>query len=278
MTGQEQVRAWRPDLAGVSEVLHGRFTGFSYPMHAHDVWTLLIVDDGRIKYDLDRRERGVLGNGVILLPPHIPHNGCSVTSEGFQKRVLYLETSQLSKRLSGTAVENPIPDDPTLRQRIHQLHITLLQRGNEFEAESRLQFIIERLHQHLKQPAPAAESPTQETRIAHLLHDLLDEHFVEGISLRKAADILHAHPTHLVRAFSREFGMSPHQYVIGRRVSLARRLLLAGHPAQTVAELTGFYDQSHLARNFKRLVGTSPVKYARSGPLTKTAGQHVKAG
>jgi hypothetical protein len=40
------IRAWRPEVAGVAEVLHARFTDHAYPSHTHDTWTLLMVDTG----------------------------------------------------------------------------------------------------------------------------------------------------------------------------------------------------------------------------------------
>ncbi|MEU2077540.1 AraC family transcriptional regulator, partial [Streptomyces sp. NPDC013489] len=109
--------------------------------------------------------------------------------------------------------------------------------------------------------------------VAHRLRELLDARLLEGVTLDEAAGILHSHPTHLVRAFSGAFGIAPHQYLTARRLDRARRLLLDGRPPGEVATATGFYDQSHLNRSFKRLVGTTPGRFARSGgnpptPLT----------
>ena len=50
--------AWRPDVPGVAEVFHARFTDHAYPAHTHDTWTLLIVDDGMVTFDLHRRLHG----------------------------------------------------------------------------------------------------------------------------------------------------------------------------------------------------------------------------
>ncbi|WP_346011255.1 AraC family ligand binding domain-containing protein, partial [Streptomyces sp. SID337] len=68
MPSSQQVTAWRPQVPGVVEVFHAHFTEHAYPMHVHDVWTLLIVDDGAVRYDLDRRERGTPRGTVSLLP------------------------------------------------------------------------------------------------------------------------------------------------------------------------------------------------------------------
>ncbi|CAM5537911.1 AraC family transcriptional regulator OS=Streptomyces fumanus OX=67302 GN=GCM10018772_29740 PE=4 SV=1 [Streptomyces fumanus] len=51
---------------------------------------------------------------------------------------------------------------------------------------------------------------------------------------------------------------------MSRRVERARQLLLAGRAPADVATATGFYDQAHLTRHFKRLVGVTPGRYRTS--------------
>jgi AraC-like DNA-binding protein len=258
-----RIRAWRPEVPGVAEVLHARMTSHVYPMHTHESWTLLIVDAGMIRYDLYRREHGALHRAVTLLPPGVPHNGRAATSAGFRKRVVYLDLSHLPGRLIGPAVDRPVLFDPLLRQRINQLHQALDEPGGELEAESRLAFVAERLQRHLDTAAPTAGPPRAD--VAQQLRELIDAEFRDKVTLRRASEAVHAHPAHLVRMFSREFGISPHQYVTSRRVDLARRLLLDGMPPAVAAATAGFCDQSHLNRSFRRLLGTSPGRYARSG-------------
>jgi AraC-like DNA-binding protein len=248
---------------GIAEVFHARFVEHAYPVHTHDTWTLLIVDDGAVRFDLDQHERGALRSEVTLLPPHVPHDGRAATPNGFRKRVLYLDESMLDVDLVGAAVDHPGFRDAPLRRRIDQLHATLALPGDELEARSRLTLIVDRLlcHLHADDTRPR---PRPDGSLARRLRALLDERVPEGLSLDDAAVLLHAHPTHLIRAFTREFGIPPHQYLTGRRVDLARRLLLAGARAAEVAQAAGFYDQSHLTRHFQKMLGTSPTRYART--------------
>jgi AraC-like DNA-binding protein len=256
-----EVRAWRPGIDGVVEVLHARFTDHAYPMHAHDSWTLLIVDDGAVRYDLDRHERGAFGDLVTLLPPQVPHNGCATSPHGFRKRVLYLDVDQLPADLVGASVDTSAITDPDLRRSISGLHRELQTPGDDLAAEGRLADIAERLRARLGRPSvPARLDGTA----AYRLRDLLEEHIVTGLSLREASRLLHFHPAYLVRAFSGEFGMSPHQYLISRRVDVARRLILQGKSLRYVATGSGFYDQPHLVRHFKRILGVSPLTFART--------------
>ncbi|GGR02493.1 AraC family transcriptional regulator [Streptomyces pilosus] len=258
------VTAWRPGVPGVVEVFHARFTEYAYPMHVHDAWTLLIVDDGAVRYDLDRHEHGTPHDTVSLLPPHVPHNGAPATAGGFRKRVLYLDGSRLGDDLIGAAVDRPDLRDPVLRRRVGQVHAALVRPGDELEAESRLTLVGERLREHLRS-REAGAAPRRDPVLARRLRELLDARVVEGLALAEAGALLSAHPAHLVRAFSTAYGIAPHQYLMSRRVGRARRMLLEGWPVSGVAVATGFYDQAHLTRHFRRLVGVTPGRYRATG-------------
>ncbi|MET9518400.1 AraC family transcriptional regulator [Streptomyces sp. NPDC002994] len=267
-TPRTQVKAWRPSVPGVSEVFHAHFTDHAYPVHTHDTWDLMILDDGSVDFSVDRRRHGAAGAGVVvLLPPGVPHDGKTVNPSGFRKRVLYLDTTVLPERLAGAAVDGPVHGDGVLRHRIHQLHAALADTaatGDEFEAESRLAFVRERLLLHLDHPdAPRRLGSRRETsRLAASLRELIDSRISSGIALDEAAATLHAHPTHLIRCFTQAYGLPPHAYLTGKRIDRARRLLLAGRRAADVATSVGFYDQAHLNRHFTRHVGTTPGRYA----------------
>ncbi|WP_210650613.1 AraC family transcriptional regulator [Nocardioides sp. SYSU D00065] len=257
------VRAWRPDVPGLTEVLHASFASHAYPMHTHDAWTVLMVDVGGVRYDLDRREHQTEPSRVILLPPHVAHDGRAASAHGFRKRVLYLDTGQLDVRRLGRAVDQPDWADPTLRRAVDGVHRAVQRPGDELEAESWLALVTARLGRRI---AGADEGPTdgRAPTLARRLRDLLDAHVVEGISLATASAVLGARPSHLVRAFGLEVGVSPHRYLVGRRLDLARRLLLAGERPGVVAVEVGFYDQAHLNRHFRRMLGVPPAVYARS--------------
>ncbi|MFJ9560192.1 AraC family transcriptional regulator [Streptomyces fuscichromogenes] len=260
----QEVTAWRPRVPGVTEVFHARFTEYAYPMHVHDAWTLLIVDDGAVRYDLDRHQHGTPGDTVSLLPPHVPHNGSPATAGGFRKRVVYLDDTLLGEDLIGAAVDGPDLRDPLLRQRVGLLHSALARPGDELEAESRLTLIGERLRGLLRPRLVARTGRAPDPALARSLRELLDERVTDGLALAAAARLLHAHPAHLVRAFSGAYGIAPHQYLMSRRVGRARRLLLDGVPPAATATATGFHDQAHLTRHFRRLVGVTPGRYRDS--------------
>lgn len=257
-------------MAGVAEVLHAHFPDHAYPSHTHDTWTLLVVDDGTVAFDLDRHRLATVRRQVTLLPPHVAHDGRAATDRGFRKRVVYLDEEVLGTDRIGAAVDHPGWADPDLADAVDGLHAALRHPGDELEAESRLVIVTDRLARHLtpRSAYAGARSDRRERRVATAVRELLDARVAEGVTLAEAAAASYASPTHVVRSFAREFGLPPHRYLTGRRLDLARRLLLAGERPADVAVAVGFHDQAHLTRHFRRLLGVGPGAFARSGTMT----------
>jgi transcriptional regulator of acetoin/glycerol metabolism len=70
---------------------------------------------------------------------------------------------------------------------------------------------------------------------------------------------------HFARAFKRSVGVAPHQYVMQQRIEKAAQLLgRTDQPVSDIALATGFSDQSHLARSFRRIVGSTPSSFRRA--------------
>lgn len=89
--------------------------------------------------------------------------------------------------------------------------------------------------------------------------DYVGDNLDRGITLADLSGVAHMSPFHFSRMFKTSTGLSPHRYVIQRRVERARELLtLTDLPLHEVARLSGFTDQSHLARHTRRLLGASP--------------------
>jgi AraC-like DNA-binding protein len=257
------IRAWKPAVAGIREVLHARFTDHAYPPHTHDTWTLFIVDDGAIRYELNRHRHGAERSMVSILPPHVVHDGRPATSDGFRKRVLYLETSVLGEHLIGAAVDQPVIEGAPLRHEIAALHDALACIDDTLEAETRLAFVSERIGAALGERGPET-TRERGTDLAERLRAYLDARIFEPVTMAAAAEEIAASPTTLARSFADVFGIAPHAYVLGRRLDAARDRILDGQPLVDVAVEVGFADQAHLTRRFRQFLGTTPGRFART--------------
>jgi AraC-like DNA-binding protein len=260
---REWVRAWRPAVPGISEVFHARFVDHRYPPHAHDDWTVFTVDDGAIRYDLDAHDRGVGAGTLTLLPPGVVHDGRAATDAGFRKRVLYVGTDLVPGALAGRAVDDPDVRDPSVVAAVRRLHGLLEHADDGLAAEEVAASVLGSVRAHLRDrtlEGARADGPD----LARRLRELLDAHATERLTLAEAGALLEADVPALVRSFRRAYGVTPHRYVIGRRIELGRKRLLRGEAVADVAADVGFADQSHFTRHFARHVGATPGAFARS--------------
>ncbi len=90
----------------------------------------------------------------------------------------------------------------------------------------------------------------------------LENNYTESISSSELAKLAGMSVTHFNRRFSEIFRLSPNQFLISLRVERARYLLsMTGMPIAEIVSETGFYDQSHFTRHFRKLTGMTPKKY-----------------
>jgi AraC-like DNA-binding protein len=148
--------------------------------------------------------------------------------------------------------------DPQVLGVLTEVHAALESPAEALAAECGMHTLRDLIRAHLG--APVAVTP--DVPLARRLRGLLDERITDGITVADAATEFGVHPSHLVRAFSQAYGIAPHRYLVSRRVDLARRLLLAGHPPAAAAVAAGFHDQAHLTRHFRRVLGTTPGAFA----------------
>jgi AraC-like DNA-binding protein len=153
-------------------------------------------------------------------------------------------------------------DERWAGQQISGLHAALMQADDVLERESRFTWMLTQLLARFGQgrARPARGSARAAIRQAQRY---IDERYAEGVRLADLAAHVALSPYYLLRAFRAEVGLPPHAYLDSVRIRHAERLIAAGRPLAEVAAETGFSSQSHLTRQFKRLIGVTPGQYGR---------------
>ncbi len=92
----------------------------------------------------------------------------------------------------------------------------------------------------------------------------IDANLSERLSTADLAGLVCLCEKHFARAFKKSLGLPPHAYVVGRRIVLAKALMLGTQtPLSQIAFACGLVDQAHLCRLFRRFVGESPSIWRR---------------
>jgi len=89
--------------------------------------------------------------------------------------------------------------------------------------------------------------------------DYVGDNLSGDLSLSGMAAAANLSPYHFARAFKRSTGLSPHQYVLRRRMERAKELLVDTElQVGEVAKRVGFASPSHFSQQFRRVIGTTP--------------------
>lgn len=94
------------------------------------------------------------------------------------------------------------------------------------------------------------------------------EWFISNISLTELAELTDLSKFHICRVFREVFGLPPHAYLNLIRIRQAKRLLAQGVSPAQVAVDVGFFDQTHLTKRFKAVLGVTPRQYAKGTTRT----------
>jgi len=103
-----------------------------------------------------------------------------------------------------------------------------------------------------------------------LVKEYIHEHLHQDLKLDEIAAIAQVSPYHFLRLFKQSMGITPHQYILQCRLNHAKNLLQ--HSNLSIVEIatrTGFCDQSHLTRYFKRIIGVTPKQLLQSRSISK---------
>jgi AraC family transcriptional regulator len=97
------------------------------------------------------------------------------------------------------------------------------------------------------------------------IQDYVDRNITEPIRVSELCALVNRTPSHFSRTFKRTVGLSPHAYVLRRRIQLASELLTASAmPLSEIAQNCGFGDQSHLSNRFREHSGMTPAAWRRA--------------
>jgi AraC-like DNA-binding protein len=284
--GAEVARYWRHSgVAGV-DLLRARFVTHRYGRHAHETYTLGVIETGVEEFEY----RGSLlraGPGAVaLLNPEVVHTGQAGVPDGWSYRVFYPAVEVVTDIAAELGWQNGTPTFPETvicdarsARLLRGAHVAA-ERGDRLASSSLLRTAIAGLLGAHAAAAPGGRNSRCSRAPAAVARtrELLTERLADPPSLDELAATTGLGPFALLRAFRAETGLPPHAYLNQLRVRQARCLLDGGLAPAEVAAHTGFADQAHLTRHFKRVVGVPPGAYQRERRPAATPARTYKTG
>ncbi|HZF38509.1 MAG TPA: AraC family transcriptional regulator [Blastocatellia bacterium] len=239
-------------------------TNHHFPRHSHDQFAIGVMTFGAHRSWSGIGPVQASAGDVITANPGEIHDGIPLDGNARGWRMIYFDTGLVGREIEEEIVgeveiARPVVRDPLLVRTFTHLFECLTAHKSDRLAteENLLRCLIYLLRRHgTARPSSRGASPCVVKAIQRL-----DSTPERSFSLAELASLTGVSRFQLLRGFAREIGITPHAYLVQRRVRLARQLLAAGQtPAQAAAQ-AGFADQSHLTRAFVRHLGITPARY-----------------
>lgn len=230
--------------------------------HSHDFVYFCFVVEGDFVESYGRDENLYGQSTLIFHPLHETHSNYFHT----KSRCFNIEMSpQHFKRIS---LNEKLPDDTLIFKgdRINYLSATVYKEFKDFDEYSYLTvegLMLEILAETFRHQAQYSKADPPRWLLQ--VKENLDEDFRGSLTIEKLAKSAQVHPTHLVREFRRCYHETIGEYVRKKRIKFAcRKLFSSKMPISEIAVNTGFFDQSHFTRTFKKVTGMTPAVFRKT--------------
>ncbi|WP_034854254.1 AraC family transcriptional regulator [Sinorhizobium sojae] len=265
LKGAERTRFWRDHRFNGMECLSATFITHEFAPHAHDTFSIGAIEAGS-QISTIKGERSRTGPGdFYLINPDEVHDG-HPGADGYRYRMIYPSVELFVEVLEdvtgrpfrGTpCFSRQWLTDPELAGAFHRAHRTLEGKAGALEADEGLFSFLATLFQR-HGSAIIVPVRSRESSAVHRARDYLIENYARDIGLDELAKVAGLSRAHLIRAFRKEFHITPHAFLTDKRVREARGLLRLGWSAADTAYQCGFADQAHFTRHFKARTGVTP--------------------
>ncbi|MFC0337378.1 AraC-type DNA-binding protein [Kushneria avicenniae] len=268
------MRFWRhPDVPWLEARLTRDARAVRYARHSHDTLSLGAVLGGHSHYEYrhDGREHvaAVSRGSIVAMNPGEIHACNPSDAAPWSYLMLYIDPQWLAARQPGCQkafqpLVQRVSRDPVLYQALVELAERLFDSGQSPQA-GEIEAVID---QALEVLGISPHTDSRERDITARAAAFIRQHCLSSLSLEQVAHAVGCSRFTLIRGFRRDYGITPHAFLIDCRIRWGQRALRRGADIAETALACRFADQAHFQRTFKKVTAATPRQYRRatSGP------------
>lgn len=236
----------------------------SFPRHTHDQFGIGLIRAGAQR---SMSGRGMVEAGpgmVITVNPGEVHDGLPIGEGGRSWNMLYFDPDALQDIVRGLGrgdgqfeFHHPVFDKHGLSRRFACLYHAMAGAPEDALAAEETALLVMDWLVPSEAPGPGSGMSGIDRARSRI-----DDRPADAVGLAELAGICGLNRFQFLRSFARSTGLTPHAYLLQRRLELARRLIVKGMSLAQAAVESGFFDQGHMTRHFTRIFGITPGAYA----------------
>ncbi len=263
------------------EVYHYRDSNFNSPdFHNHDFYEVYLFLDGNVTYYIEEKVYDLCAGDILLIPPGKMHRPIISNSQTVYERiVLWLNCDYLTSldtqgenlinniNMIGSVKEYIINlgmEDfsfitNVFQRLIHQSH--KLKNCSQTLTKSYISIILFIISMKFKDSLLNEQQQNENMNIIPEVIKYINEHLLESLSLDDICNEFFISKFHLIRKFKEYTNSTVYDYIITKRIIVARKLIRQGITATNACEQCGFSDYSNFYKSFTSKTGMTPSQF-----------------
>lgn len=242
---------------------------FHFEAHIHSGYVIWLNSEGAEHFTIQKKKNQLLPGSISIIEPGVVHSNCPAEGAGRHLKSLYLEQEFLlsaDRLLEGcfathTELPSMVARDPFLCRTFQDFHEAILHGDEQLSVDQCAIAFFSCLAETTGQGKFDGEKHDGYGRRLKTVIDYMHDNLEKQLRLEELAGVAECTSYHIIRLFNSRLGLSPHAYLLQLRLEKAFSLLSQGIPIADAALVSGFSDQSHLTRKFKKRYGLTPGHY-----------------
>ena len=234
--------------------------------HTHSHTELFFIVSGKGQFLIQDQVFPVDVNNLVIINPNVLHTEDSLNAQPLEYIVLGLEGIELatSENSNGQFCILDHFESAEISSCLRNILREMEQKSTGYEdvCQAFMEILIIRLMRSTSLAVPAEPQSFSGNRQCAMVRRYIDLHFKEPLTLEQLAEEAHMNKYYLSHAFKREYGVSPINYMISRRIEESKYLLAETDLSLSqIAQLLGFSSLSYFSQVFRRTQSVSPLDF-----------------
>ena len=234
--------------------------------HTHNHAELFYIVGGKGQFLIEDQLYPVNTNHLVIINPNVTHTEVSLNAQPLEYIVLGIDGVELSISENSNGqfciLDHFESMDITSCLRNILREMELKQPGYEDICQAFMEILIIRLMRSTGLSVPTEPQNSVGNHQCAAVRRYIDNHFKESLTLDQLAEEAHMNKFYLSHAFKQEYGISPINYMISRRLEESKYLLAETDLSMSqISQLLGFSSLSYFSQVFRKTQGLSPMEY-----------------
>lgn len=237
--------------------------------HTHDHTELFYIVGGKGQFLIEDRLHPVSTNNLVIINPDIVHTEVSLNAQPLEYIVLGIEGLALAGGDSDNGQFNILDhyESVEISGCLRNILREMEQKNTGYEdvCQAYMEILVIRLMRSISLAVHSEPQHTSGNRQCAAVKRYIDLHFKEGLTLEQLSEEVHMNKFYLSHAFKREYGVSPINYMISRRIDESKYLLAETDLSLSqISQMLGFSSLSYFSQVFRRTQDQSPKEFRQS--------------